>query len=820
MANQRQYIQDIILRFLVDQQGILKARKILAEETKAQETKKKTGGRVVSGSGLTASGLLTDNELKKLQGVLVKGRTITKGMRQDLVAASEALQLAFAGSSEEYEKIRRQKLAEDVTAISKTMRVPLNRAVDEIITKQGMGLPGYRGAEDLRQAITEAHQEGGEIASESLREAYGKIARLGITGFTLVMTGMRLKQLGEQMISPATKGLEFYGPTSKVSAQWINATNSMSKASLRVGNLLMQELAPAVEKIAIIINKVADYVEEHPGLTKAYLGTAGAAAGIGFSALLIGQVLSSAAAFMALFQVSGLKEIMASGGLKKGFAALMTKAAPVAGPVGAAASSVGTKALTAMFTTALGSITSGITVGIGGYNLMAKVFKLQSAGEIAGKSIALLARAIGNLKSADTGTKWFLSVGKALGVIKKETEGLGPGLEATESYIEFLKEEETAEEDYMEEVKSIHREGRDALLDLERNYQKDRAKLIADASKEEVTISEEHRVKTTDRYRDLQKELNELAEDYYKKRTELARDYNVEVQEAEEDHQREMRYMLEEHNMTLDDLIAKRDALGIVREMEQYELDRSRAEEEYAVEARRRSEEFARRMSDLEAEYAAERARKTREVQARIQEDIREYNERRKLSQQQLAEQLKELDENYKLEREASIKQTEEKLAELDANYRKESERRKAAYLDQLRALDATLLKELEIRDAYYQEMSRRLVAWLESMAGAFPTDLPGYLPKKHSGGYTENRPYELQKGEFVLTPSTTSLLERLIGSTKLTQGNLISSLFSRSSGPNKLEISIKVGSNDPLSQYQAAMKQIAQQEIGSMLGG
>lgn len=814
MPSGQRHVQDILLRFIVDQQGILKVKKLLLD-IENQAKKKASGSRVSSVGTTGASGLLTDNELKKIQIALEKGKKLSSGIKKDFADAGDRLQRAFAGSEEEYQRIRRERLVEDVTALSKTMKVPLDRAVETIIQNAGMGLEHYRTSEDLRQAIVEAHSEGGQVAAENLRDTYGKIARLGITGFTLVMTGMRLRQLGQQMVSPATGNVEYFGNTMKASARWLAATTKMEKAFREVGVILLDQLSPAMEFLADVVIKIVEFVKKNDKFfSRVYLGTAGVATGVGFGAMMIGQTLSSIAAFMALFKVSGLSDLLKGGGLKGLLAKIGTKAAPVVAPV----AKFIPKALGGLFTTG-GMVGGGAIVGVGIYNLIAKIFKLQSAGEIAGKTIAVLAKSIGDLKNAETGARWFMSVAKALGLIEEATEELGPGLEATQSFIEYLQAEEDAQEAFQDEMVNINRTAQRELLKLESNYQRDRAKLISDAAKETTTDTTELTTKRIDRIKELNKDLADLTEDYFRKRGELALEYNIDVQRAEEDHLRKMRYMLEEHNLRMSDLAAKRDALGMVREMRSYEMEAAQAEEEYQIESERRAEDFARRMAELEAQYQAERARRIREARIRMQEDAEEFRKKRELARVNLEEDLKELDEAHKREVEERKKQRDQDLLDASDQYNKEKEKRRAAYLDQLRMLDATLLGELEIRDAYYQEMSKRLVSWLESMTD-YISDLPNYptTQQHHYTGYADDKTYKLQRGEFVLDPGLTKVLEKAVGTSRLNRQNILSMMFPKQNGTKSVEISIKVGSTDPLSQFQQAMRVIAQEEIDEVL--
>jgi hypothetical protein len=107
-----------------------------------------------------------------------------------------------------------------------------------------------------------------------------------------------------------------------------------------------------------------------------------------------------------------------------------------------------------------------------------------------------------------------------------------------------------------------------------------------------------------DKRLDLAKSYNaqtlEADRQYYAQRAELAQQYGVETQRAEEDHQRNIQRLSQDHTKRLKKLVESRDALAVEDEIEAYQDERQRMDEDYQVAARRRSEDYANQLQQME----------------------------------------------------------------------------------------------------------------------------------------------------------------------------------------------------------------------------
>jgi hypothetical protein len=612
-------------------------------------------------------------------------------------------------------------------------------------------------------------------------------------GFQLRFVGEQINRFGLQILTPIEQYVKYAGAAESESAKWADSQKDIEKSMMRIGRSLIDEALPAIELAAKFVGNIAETLEKNPILAKALVGLAGGSIAIGSLLSLAGTVLTGVAALKyvlpALFGGGGA----AAGGATAIGATAATTAAATAG--GATATSAIVGILLPVLAVA------GVTAAIVGIAILAykglaatDFGKSRNMNDAPGQIASMAAGGAGAIYAKITGqdpykesVKWFYAVGRLTGVVKglgtaaeKTTGQLGPSEEAVGSYIEYLKSVADVEKQYEKQRTDIIKDYGKQRADLEEQYAADSAKIKNDIAKEQQSITDDDkdaRKQQLDRLAEFQKSERRAWEDYYNDRSKLARDYGIDIQRAEEDHQREMRNMLIDHNFKVEGLLGEQDAFGILSEMQSYEKERSRAEEEYAVESSRRSEDFTLRMSDMEREFALERARRLEDFSQQQQEAEVQRVEAKKKRLAELVDKQKELDEQHAEDLKKLNEDKAERLAELDKTHAEEKQKMYADYMDKLRMLDASLLNEKQLRNQYYQQMSKDLQSWLASMGGQFATNLPGY-PGKALGGYADNGLYNLgEKGyEFVLNHQTTRALENSL-SGNLTQDRVMAAM-------------------------------------------
>lgn len=457
----------------------------------------------------------------------------------------------------------------------------------------------------------------------------------------------------------------------------------------------------------------------------------------------------------------------------------------------------------------------GLALGLGGYQALAtskfgQEMGLANLQQYASVAAYGLGRLVGG---TDTANRWFIKVAGSLGQLDDATQqaaastgAAAAGGEplipqaAVDIYIAYRQAETEAERQYSEQRAAIVEQYGKQRAETERQHESARTRAVAEFGKQrerdardfarnEARILSDHRRSLGQMARQYAAAERQAEQAYYSQRMQRARDFGIEMARMEEDHQRQMRYLQEDHDARVDDLVASRDALGLVNENRRYERERRRAEEEYRLEAGRCSEDFARELADNEAQFVAEReqraaeyAEQLAEAQAQYERERaqrrEEYDLRRADELAQHQERLAEMDAEHAEEMEKLSAQQRDELTRLDAQVATERARRQAAFTDQIRQLDATLLGERNTRNQYYDAMTTDLQRWLAEMRGGFTSGLPGYPAGGRSGrggrggrgrqmgGYASFGTYTLGEAgrEFVLSASTTRRLESAAG--------------------------------------------------------
>lgn len=291
------------------------------------------------------------------------------------------------------------------------------------------------------------------------------------------------------------------------------------------------------------------------------------------------------------------------------------------------------------------------------------------------------------------------------------------------------------------------------------------AELYADLLKERAALEQQLADTLAGLSRDLNNDLAKLAQDYEQNRAKAEADfqasqvqalrgYNAEREKAQAEHNKAMRRMDEDHAQRVADLGIERDALGLYEEQRSYELEKSRAEEdfadsqaegaaEFAAQRAQAAQEHATTMADAAAQYAQERAARLTEYQTAVAE-----------AQSQHAADMARLDQEY----------FERINAEL--GYYALSKEQQAAYNQAMLADARSFLAANRAQWAAY-------VASLP-IPGRYTGASDAARGSRAAGGYVDGGLYNLHPGEFVLSPETTRQVEAAQGGGRLTQGSMV----------------------------------------------
>lgn len=586
-----------------------------------------------------------------------------------------------------------------------------NQAIAEL-RKQGSNVlaQGFIQAKDaaaqMRREV-EAAKRDSHIAAMAMREAGEKMASVG----------NMLSGIGSSISNPIMGALSSYlvnNPLDETSRRWVAAQEEIQKSYQRIGAIAADELLPAIEAAADLVDSLADFVEKNPELIKAALVVAG-----GFQLVGTGLKLAGAAKML-----TGTTAILTSGKLGGALA-------------------TGGKVAAGLLTSAGGAALSGVGLGLAGYQALAHSEYGRKAGLAdLGQYASVAAYGVGSLFGEETAKKWFLAMGEMTGAIEKQTEVIKKNADAVKPTVEQLT------------MFGAAQEATAARIEFEREAEQKRTDIVNAQGEARALLEMQHETRRANVLAEFAKNEKRIEADYYAQRAKLARQYNLEAQRMEEDHQREMQRMAQEHNARIDDLVASRDALGIVKEEQAYEIERRRAESDYELQARRRNQDFARQMAEMEQNFAAQRARR----------------------QADMAAKLAEMDRQHAAEMAKNAEHTEMMLKQLDE--------RNARELAQLRDAETKrwqLLTDIAVRGLTYaqrqeMELTRRyLVEYQNWLLGQRTTISGG----RASGGYVDSPGvYSMAEfgREFVLSNPTTRAAERLMGQ-HLTQQDILKGL-------------------------------------------
>ncbi|HBA90858.1 MAG TPA: hypothetical protein DCZ08_03490 [Anaerolineaceae bacterium] len=570
--------------------------------------------------------------------------------------------------------------------------------------------------EQAKKAV-EAIDKGLIKTSMSTEDARRRLMAMRESAEKLQQVGSTLAMASAAIVAPLLLAVRSYnqyvGQGEATSRRWTESSERLKNAQIRIGRETTEAMLPLLDKGADLADKFAGLIEKNPDLLKGILTVGVGLAGAGTVVTMIAQVQ----------RLIATVQLLAMG--------------PVAGRGAGIAAKIAGSGLGA----AAGLATGGIALGVTGYNAIAQATGRDSAGEILGKYQTSLAYMWGKmLGGPELAYKWGAAMGKLTGVLPEvadETEKASSALSKTaqaqmRAYLNYAKAEREATVEY-----------RQRQVELSKNYLQQQAQAQAEYNRNQ---SQAMRA-----FYNLEKQAES---DYYRSRMQAARAYGTEVARAEEDFQREMQRMQEDNSQTMEDLIGKRDALGLVQATREYERQRRRAEEDYTVEAARRSQDFAIQQAEQAAEFAAQREQRLAQFQQQMADNSAAYQEQRRQAEQQYRQQQ----------------------AELTRQYNEDRVKRRQAMIDQLRDLADGLAKERELRAQFTQAMLADLRAAMSAAGVAIPT--------RHGGGYTGDGLYRMKRGEFVLRPDVTSAAERLAGK-KLNQDNMLALLARGGAGGN-----------------------------------
>ncbi len=671
------------------------------------------------------------------------------------------------------------KLAAELAVVEKAM---------DRLRERAKGALGSALATETERAAAAAKKYKEQMKEVALvnRQAGQSAFYLRDVGEKLNQVGSMLSRVGTNITTPIFGALNAFLQTANqadpIATRWRSAQLEIERSYMRIGAVATNELLPAIEAAARLMDTVADFVERNPGAISLALGT-------GITAKIGGAVLQTGGTI--LTSLGALKSLGLLGGSATGTAA-----------GGGALATIGT-ALTAISPALLtiASVLGGIGLGAGVYEGMARSKWGQDMGlatlnqyatvgaNILGDLFSNISTALGLLDETEAERKTTIFTA----MIAKITGAIDENSPLWQSALSMLPSETagTAQPMISQEALDAYQRYQEQIASLEEQYGEQRSAIVEQYAKQRAQLEAQYEQQRAVYIQRFQQQEADALEDYYASRAEAAQDYQIDVQRAEKDHQRQMRDLLKDHQQRMSDLTDARDALGLVREERAYEDERQQAEEEYQIEMKRRSEDFARQLQQMENQFRIQRERRIRDFNQQLEEMAAQHEQQMALLQQQEVETLQELERGYEEQKQLLAKSLRETVLTIDANL--------IGGQAELQARSAKLLSDFK--------------QWLESVQLNMPGT--GFQSNYYQsgifgraiGGYADNGIYRLGEAgrEFVLNNRATRAAEQIMHG-RLTQDGLVATL----GGRQMMHVTVNTGG---LSMSQ--IRQVVENELG-----
>lgn len=676
--------------------------------------------------------------------------------------------------------------------LDKAAQKDVERGMDSIIDK--VGELDDAQLDKIAEQLKEVQKET-QALDDRFAQARQQAERLNTTAGKLSQISTGIFAAGTAVVAGASLAAQNYvkfveqaGIQGDVTAdRWIAASKRVKNAQLNLGQDAAQALLPVYEQIATLAEKVASFANAHPELVQAAINTGIIVAATGAIGLAVSKGIRLVADFKYLAATAEYS--LATARFEKSVQEFLAGEV-LGGKGGGAAAAAGGGLLSKA-----GNVAKIATLAVGEIILATAATNalLDAVGaprlqEMFKSEIEFVKRLpdvfSGKIKLNDLAAE-VIHMAEASRDARNGVKELDSGLrdfqqeanlqQATQSYIQYRQQEAQAEQQYMAQREQIVQQGAAQLAQIEANYAKQRTQLASQYASQSAQALDNFNYQQAQALEQFNRNEARAVDDYNKSRTQAREDYQKEETQSAQDHQREMQRLEEESQDRQRDLIAARDALGLVKERRDLARRQQQAEEDYSVERARRKQELRQRLADLDAQFQQEQERRREDFAYQQAQAAEQFARQQEQAKQQYEERVKQLDEQHRQELEQSRQQTAEKLREIEIQFRQEQITRRNAFYDILRDLNANLLNEEKTRLAYYQRMQQDLLNFLNTTAnaaGGRGSTLPGYKPGFQHGGYTPEGAIRAHQGEWVADRETTNALERTVGG-RLTQDSV-----------------------------------------------
>lgn len=371
-----------------------------------------------------------------------------------------------------------------------------------------------------------------------------------------------------------------------------------------------------------------------------------------------------------------------------------------------------------------------------------------------------------------------------------------------------------AQKDYQSGLEDAGETAR-SLAKMQTDYDKERARAIADYGKQRSQAEAQYEQTRQQRVEDYGRQQERTMRDwlrsqaeserqYNQQRTDLAAQYGKAAQQAEADHQKQMTRMREDYLLQQEDAVAARDATAFLKNARAYDINRSRAEQDFADQRAARQAEYQQQLVEMQTAYAEQRAERLEQFALQQADRQADWDLQQTRAAEQHAVEMARMDADQQA-----------RLVEMAANLAEEQQAERDAFAERLLELDTYNQQYIALekqRNAGALELLNQTIKDMTAANAQANVPAMSHGGKRAGGGYASYGAYTLgeQGREFVLNAGATSAAEGMMGG-GLNQDNILAMLAQgRGAGANFTQ-SVSIG--DP-GNYAGLLGAIREQTI------
>jgi len=484
------------------------------------------------------------------------------------------------------------------------LKTKLGLVEDEMVSLEGE-------AGKLKQQINDAlsGNDTGTGTGSSAQVLGGFQTRFALSEISRV--GMAVANAGTAINNVITGSITAYLATANAfdssANRWKAAQAEMQASFARIGGIAIQQLLPTVELVARVTDDIAKLVEKNPWMVNAAVGMGSVMLLIGKTTELITQTALLIMAVQMLQKTSMFSSLTGMLGGDSSAGALGAVALPVAGIVTA--------------------ITGGVLAGLAGNELLNKGGAPNApTNQVLTVGALGLGTMFGNLMNLDDkeiqrkALVFAAVIAKMTGAIDENSP---MWLKAWQS-IPQNAPSTTNDQTFAQQNVDLYIQYEQAKADAAAKYGEQIKQVEADTAAKRVQIIQQfatqaaaaesnyarQRSSAVSSYQNAEAKAEEA---YQQQRLKAQETFNVDMQRMAQDHQIALQKLEEGHTSRVRDLVAARDALGLMKENESYQQQKNDENSKYNLEAQRKKEDYQRQMADLLTNFITQRNQRAKD---------------------------------------------------------------------------------------------------------------------------------------------------------------------------------------------------------------